>query len=32
MKELIIPWKKQIIYWVLAVGFCTIFLLMDTSI
>jgi hypothetical protein len=30
--NLIIPWKRQIVYWILAVGFSTLFLMMDTSI
>ena len=32
MKFLVIPWKHQILYWLLAVSFSAIFLWMDTSI
>lgn len=32
MKDLIIPWKHQLLYWALAIAFSSIFLWMDTSI
>ncbi len=32
MKGLIIPWKRQILYWVFALAFSATFLWMDTSI
>ena len=32
MKNLIVPWKRQIVYWILALGVFVLFLQMNTSL